>query len=276
MVTSCPEYANYHQFYLLTIQGEMMASEFTRTGAGDPQDGKNKKVRKKNPCSPGSQPPTAKELEKEIRQCVEQVIAFCTGSRNLLFFQFEKELWTQISRLGCLFCQLFLVVSHDRIDYGNYLGRRRYYARTVPVGRSIKTIFGEVCYWRIYFSKKGKDSGGFYPFDGIIGLSRDGFSPFVMKLATRLATRVSFTASVLLFEAFYDWAPAKESIQNLVLGLGRDAGRYMECAAPLEGEGDVLVIEVDGKAIATVTPQELDKRVATLRQKKRLLPAAQG
>lgn len=254
-----------------------MASELAGTGGEDRQSAKNDKVRRKNQCSPGSQPPTAKELEEEIRQCVDQVIAFCTGeTRNLLFFQFEKELWTKISRLGCLFCQLFLVVSHDRLDYGNYLDQRRYYVRTIPGGRTIKTVFGEVCYWRLYFSKKGRDSGGFYPFDGVIGLSRDGFSPFVMKLATRLATRVSFTASVLLFEAFYDWAPAKESIQNLVLGLGRDAGRYMECAAAPEGEGDVLVIEVDGKAIATVTPEELEKRVATLRKKKGLLPAAQG
>lgn len=102
--------------------------------------------------------------------------------------------------------------------------------------------------------------GGFYPVDARIGLTGDGFSPLVMSLVTRLATRVSFSASVLLFRCFYGWAPSSEAIQLLSLGMGKDSVAYMEHAqAPID-DGDILIIEVDGKATPTATEAELKKR----------------
>jgi hypothetical protein len=73
---------------------------------------------------------------------------------------------------------------------------------------------------------KGKKGGGFYPLDTTIGLTRDGFSPLVMNLATKLATRVSFSVSVILFRYFYGWSPSSEAIEALVLGMGRDSATY--------------------------------------------------
>lgn len=52
------------------------------------------------------------------------------------------------------------------------------------VSRTIKTLYGEVRYWRTYLIRK--DGGGFYPLDAGIGLTGDGFSPLVMSLGTRL------------------------------------------------------------------------------------------
>ena len=62
------------------------------------------------------------------------------------------------------------------------------------ISRTLKTIYGAVRYWRHYWV--GKSAGGFYPLDACIGLTGDGFSPLGMSLATRLATRMSFSASV--------------------------------------------------------------------------------
>src|SRR5262249_62355186 len=86
----------------------------------------------------------------------------------------------------------------------------------------------EVRYWRHYLVRKG--GGGFYPVDARIGLTGDGFSPLVMSLVTRLATRVSFAASVRLFRCFYGWAPSSEAVQHLIIGMGKDSGAYMEHA----------------------------------------------
>jgi len=81
-----------------------------------------------------------------------------------------------------------------------------------------------------------------------------------MSLVSRLSTRVSFATSALLFRCFYGWSPSGEAIECLVLGLGRDACVYMEQVVSYPDEGEVLVIEVDGKASPTATPQELAKR----------------
>ncbi len=146
---------------------------------------------------------------------------------------------------------------HDQFDYSSWLEKGTYYKGDL-VSRTIKTLYGEVRYWRTYLIRK--DGGGFYPLDAGIGLTGDGFSPLVMSLVTRLATRVSFSASVLLFRCFCGWAPSSDTIQQLVLGMGKDSVGYMDQAQAPSDDGDILVIEVDGKATPTATEAELKKR----------------
>lgn len=90
-------------------------------------------------------------------------------------------------------------------------------------------------------------------------MTRDGFTPLVMSLAAKLSTRVSFGVSVTLFRCFYGWSPSSEAIEALVIGMGRDGSGYME-QIEYPGKGDVLVIEVDGKATPTARDEELKKR----------------
>ncbi len=49
-------------------------------------------------------------------------------------------------------------------------------------------------------------------------------------------------------------------MEALVLGMGRDSSAYMEQIDGWSDEGEVLVIEVDGKATPTATVEELEKR----------------
>ncbi len=150
---------------------------------------------------------------------------------------------------------------HERPDYSEWLGTGLYYARKIPVSKAIKTVFGKVNYYRTYLVKKDSDKkGGFFPLDIALGLTADGFSPSIISQATRLATRVSFLTSVKIFGYFYGRSPSTESVEKLVLGLGRHAGGYMEVAVAPEGDGVVLIIEVDGKAKPTATDEELEKR----------------
>jgi hypothetical protein len=46
----------------------------------------------------------------------------------------------------------------------------------------------------------------------------------------------------------------------LVLGLGREAAAYVETAPAPQGDFDVLIIEIDGKATPTATIDTLEKR----------------
>jgi len=217
-------------------------------------------------CDPSSKenPPSISHIQDQIRSTCEDIIRFCTQKAEITFYQAEQSLQTQLSLLACLFFQLFLMSFHEQFDYATWLEKGKYYKGAL-IPRTIKSIYGEVQYWRIYLIRK--DGGGFYPVDACIGLTGDGFSPVVMSLVTRLATRVSFSASVLLFRCFYGWAPSSETIQELIIGMGKDSVAYMEQAQGPSDDGDILVIEVDGKATPTATEAELNKRRGQRRQK---------
>jgi hypothetical protein len=66
----------------------------------------------------------------------------------------------------------------EQFDYAIWLEEGNYYKGCL-VSRTIKTLYGEVRYWRHYLARKG--GGGFYPVDARIGLTGDGCSPLVMS-----------------------------------------------------------------------------------------------
>jgi hypothetical protein len=138
-------------------------------------------------------PPSIPPIQDQIRSTCEDIIHFCLAGTEATFYKAEQELQVKISSLACLFLQLFLMSFQEQFDYLPWLEEGQYYKGNL-VSRTIKTIYGDVRYWRHYLIRKS--GGGFYPLDACIGLTGDGFSPLVMSLATRLATRMSFSASV--------------------------------------------------------------------------------
>jgi hypothetical protein len=79
-------------------------------------------------------------------------------------------------------------------------------------------------------------------------------------MATRLATRLSYSASRGVMRAFLGWAPSTEAIELLVIGVGQRAPAFMATQGEFEDDGEVLVIEVDGKAAPMATEAELEAR----------------
>ena len=94
---------------------------------------------------------------------------------------------------------------------------------------------------------------GIFPLDVVLGLTRDRLSPWVMQWVARLATRMSFKAAQMVCKAVLNWAPATETIEQVVLGMGRDAAPFMQQLQAPPNDGEVLVIEMDGKCPPTAT-----------------------
>ena len=211
---------------------------------------------------------SVEKIESEIHEKCDEIIVFCKEKKeDVNFYSFEKALKNKMCKLGCLFIQLFLMSIQNRLTYCGWLATGKFYEKKVLLSRTINTIYGKVRYWRKYLY--GKEKGeGLFPLDIEVGLTKDGFSPLVISLVTKLATRVSFETSVLLFRCFNGWSPSSESIQALVLGMGRETNSYMEMTMPFEGDGEVLVIQTDGKATPTATEEELSKRRGKRKAKK--------
>jgi Uncharacterised protein family (UPF0236) len=203
-------------------------------------------------------PGSTARLRQQLHDQVECLADWCENYDGR-FLAFEKQLKELVWALGRLFVALFLMARHQRLqsrgqDYPGY----RQFPQWLP--RTLRTMFGEVRYQRAYWVRR-QGGGGFHPLDAELGLSRDGFSPWVMSLACRLTAYLSYAKTTLVLEAFWGWSPSTETVEQWALGVGRQAAPYMASVPPLpEADGEVLVIEVDGKAVPTATEAELEKR----------------
>lgn len=202
-------------------------------------------------------PDALEQIETRIRGEMEAVIDFARcESDGLQLRHFERRLFARIGVLFRLCLILFLEARRQQVDLGGDPGEgwrvQRNFAR-----RTIKTLCGPVTYGRAYLTKGEQ---GFIPLDAVLGITQDGFSWCVIDLVTRLATRVSYAGAQSIMRALLGWAPSTESIEALAIGLGQRAPDYMAAQQTFDDDGEVLVIEFDGKAAPMATDQELQAR----------------
>jgi hypothetical protein len=192
-----------------------------------------------------------------MRETVDEMVRFVREDTDAMQLpDFERSLWSRIALLFRLYVALFLAVRHQRLDLSSYEAEGwRVKKRFAP--RTIKTLCGAITYGRAYLRRNGE---GWFPLDALLGITSDGFSWPVIDLVTRLATRVSYSATRGIMNAIFGWAPSTEAIESLVIGLGQRAPAFMATAGPFEDDGEVLVIEVDGKAAPMATEAELNAR----------------
>jgi Uncharacterised protein family (UPF0236) len=203
-------------------------------------------------------PVTVADARAEARARFDELVEFCKTSDYALW-RFEKQLFVLMAALGVCLIRLFLVARRQRLDVQPYLEDGRYRLGDENSVRTLKTAYGKVTYARQYLAGRHGQSG-FFPLDAQLGLTNDRLSPWVMQWVARLATRMSFSASRMVCKAVLNWAPATETIEQVVLGLGREAAPFMKQLDAPAGDGEVLVIEVDGKCPPTATEEELAKR----------------
>lgn len=203
-------------------------------------------------------PDALDEIECQIRRTVDDLIRFVKqDTQTLKLIGFEQALWPHITLLFRLGVALFLAVRHRRLDLtddeGNGWRVKQKFAQ-----RTIKTLCGPVRYGRAYLTRR--NGGGWFPLDAMLGITTDGFSLRVIDLVIRLATRLSDSATRGTMQALLGWSPSTEAIERLVIGVGRRAPAFMVTQGEFEDDGEVLVIEVDGKAAPMATEAELDAR----------------
>jgi hypothetical protein len=208
--------------------------------------------------SGGDCPVTSESVVAEAKKAFEDLVQFC-GDCTWSFGKFEKELLVRLAVLGGCLIRLFLTARHERLDVQPYLEDDSYRAGDPYAERTLKTAYGEVTYGRQYLQSR-RGGNGIFPLDIELGLTWDALSPWVMQWVARLATRMSFKAAKMVCQAVLNWAPATETIEQVVLGMGRDAAPFMRQLAAPPKDGEVLVIEVDGKCPPTATAAELAKR----------------
>src|SRR5512147_2161785 len=206
-------------------------------------------------------PPDRGPCPQQIHQRLDEIIAYCLRDHGpISFLDFETNLLGLLRSLGVLLIQLFLQADHRRLDLTPWTQARGYRVADDAAERTLKTSCGEVTYHRVYLLPRRGGGPGVHPLDVALGLTRDSYSPLVIGWFCRLATRVSFQVASRLGGMFLGAAPPASAIEEWVLGLARPAYVYLS-DGPLPGDdGEVLVIEIDGKAAPTATERELERR----------------
>lgn len=184
------------------------------------------------------------------------IIDWISKSSSTNFLQFENQIIPMVFDLGKLFIALFLCMREQqwKLTHTEHEAGCKCQG---PKDRLVGTIFGKVRYWRTYIYRGG---GGYYPLDIELGLPRDGFSMLLRSHAAKIATKMSYAQSVGVLAMFLRWAPSQKVVEEMVLGLGRHTQQWFESAPPPQGDGEVLIIQIDSKATPTATDAELEKR----------------
>lgn len=202
--------------------------------------------------------PTSRQIKKRIVATVVQMVSGLKQDTRL-FTEVEQSLVRQVFALGRLFLAYYFAVRQERSSPDIRWFRKMRYQKRKPQSRMFGTWFGKVRYWRTYMRRTG-GGGGVYPLDLSLGLTADSFSLNVLSLAAKLATVVSYDRVTGLLLNFLSWSPCKTTVEHTVLGLGRYTENWFSECPPPEGDGDVLVIQIDLKAAPTATQEELRKR----------------
>jgi len=222
--------------------------------------------------------PTVAELQQRFREQSDHVVAFALDPREdgqqeeSSFKSVELRLISMVFALGRTLVMLLLAAAEERVARRTPARMRRdgrRFRKMVAKGRSLECWFGLVRYWRTYMAEKAdKDRRGFHPLDLQLGLTKDRLSTVVLSLCARLATKLSFAEARSTALWFLPVVPSTEVIEQTVLGFGRFTAEWFERRPAPEGDGDVLIILVDGKGIPTARLWELKKRRGKRRKPK--------
>ena len=199
------------------------------------------------------------EVKAVIGKHVEELLAFVEQNNDRRDFdEVERGLGDDVFALGRLLLTYFVARREERSERSVRKWVRRGFLRRKPQRKFLSTFFGRVTIWRTYVRRPG--GTGLHPLDIELKIPVDGFSTLVLGMAARLATLVSYEQVTALMLYFLSWSPSKTTVEKAVLGFGRHTAAWFDSAPPPQGDGEVLVIQVDSKATPTATDEELEKR----------------
>ncbi len=184
-----------------------------------------------------------------------------TESRVPLF-EAESALWTAVLALGRAMITLYLLRAAGRPRATSYQHEGRLYALDAKHLRrtQIGTRFGRVSFARPVGRRLGAQRERVdLPVDRELGLC-GGFSLGTVVAVVRLAAMMAFVPARDTFREFHEWAPSSRAALRMVDAVGAEAKPFLDQAPAPEDDGEVLVIQVDGRGAPMITATERERR----------------
>jgi hypothetical protein len=173
---------------------------------------------------------------------------------------FEPALWTEVLALGSALTALWLARWSARARPARYEhDGRDYEIRGVEAG-AVGTRFGKVAYEGPVGRLVGwKRAARDLPLDRDLGLC-GSFSLMTVTTLVRLCAQMAFASARKTFGGVFEWSPSPRATLRMVDGLGAEARPFLDQAPAPEGDGEVLVVQVDGKGAPAISSREHARR----------------
>jgi hypothetical protein len=200
------------------------------------------------------------QARKEVQEAFEKALAAAETAEPQPLAAVETALWTLILALGRALVALYLARRAGRPRPACYEVNGKSYEIWGRATAEVGTLFGKVRFEtpvgrRVRWGRLARD----LPLNRELGLCA-GFSLPVVLTVTKLCAQMAFAAARKMFHDIFEWAPSQRAVLRMVDALGAEARPFLEEAPPPEEDGDVLVIETDGKGAPAISSRELTRR----------------
>jgi hypothetical protein len=173
---------------------------------------------------------------------------------------FEPALWTAVLALGRALMALWIARCSARPRPARYEHDGRTYEIVGTETGEVGTRFGKVmCEGPVGRLVGWKRSARDLPLERELGLC-GSFSLLAVTTLVRLCAQMAFASARKTFRDIFEWSPSQRATLRMVDGVGAEARPFLDQAPAPTDDGDVLVIQVDGKGAPAISSREHARR----------------
>jgi hypothetical protein len=173
---------------------------------------------------------------------------------------FEPALWSEVLAIGRALTGLWIARCAARPRPSRYEHEGRTYDVVGTEASEVGTRFGKVAYEGPVGRVVGwKRAARDLPLDRELGLC-GGFSLLMVMTLVKLCAQMAFASARGTFGGIFEWSPSQRATLRMVDGVGAEARPFLEQAPPPQDDGEVLVIQVDGKGAPAISSREHARR----------------
>jgi hypothetical protein len=213
---------------------------------------------------------TIQRAERDVQDAIERVCRCADLNGKATVAAVESELWSALLGLGRVVMALFLARYAARPQAATYVHEETRFAFDPNTRRrtELGTRFGKVPFVRGI----GRPLGGprrrmDLPLDRELGVCA-GFSLGTVTAVVQLCALMAFGTARGLFKEFHEWAPSTRSTLRMVDAVGAEARGFLDTTAAPSDDGEVLVIQVDGRGAPMISTTEHARRRRSKRREK--------
>jgi hypothetical protein len=201
---------------------------------------------------------TIEQAGREVESGMRNIVAL-SHRRTGTAAEVEEEVWAACLRLGRGVMSSFFARRAAKPRQTGYAHEGHRYELVGRETTEIGTRFGKV----EVVQPVGKriDEGGprDLPLMRELGLPA-GFTLPVVTLFGRLCAMMAFAQARGLFRSLLGWSPSQRAVLRMVDATGEQARPFLDQAGPPEDDGEILVIEADGKGAPAISSREHARR----------------
>lgn len=197
-------------------------------------------------------------VRRDVQKTFADAVGWAESKEPRSFYAFERRLWTLLLALGRALVRQFLAKQAAQLRVINYEHDGRPYVRRGERTSQLGTRFGKVSFTRPVGRRVGRGTCDL-PVDRELGLCA-GFSLGVVLAVTRLCAQMAFASARDTFCQSHEWTPSPRAALRMVDAVGDHARPFLEQLAAPDDDGEILVVQVDGRGAPMITETEYQRR----------------